>query len=291
MWETAELQPAQIELTLPEHAQGQFEELRRRVTHKSSVVWGEHCTECAFPSCYSNCSFYTPREDMHCRRFVNGIERGKGPLASRLGLVQIAFRRWGKLEGRGPLRMKTVGSARVYEKLDAGLMPLLRLAPRNLATNSFWRVNNLKHDLAARGEPIHTNDQFLVEAWHDGSIAIPFTLTFLPTGSKSDRLFQVPISLSPGYNRLFVPAAQIAARLDLAQPYLVQLEPVIENPPPIVFGLVDSVRLHPAAASETPLPASVPKADPTRTKVKCVVWDLDNTVWQGTLAEDGIEGL
>ena len=30
--------------------------------------------------------------------------------------------------------------------------------------------------------------------------------------------------------------------------------------------------------------------DESRPKVKCVVWDLDNTIWKGTLVEDGIDG-
>ena len=31
-------------------------------------------------------------------------------------------------------------------------------------------------------------------------------------------------------------------------------------------------------------------SEPTE-KVKCVVWDLDNTIWHGTLIEDGIDAL
>jgi FkbH-like protein len=289
MWETADLQPARTGLALPEAVRQQFQAFRDQVTHRSAVVWGEHCTECAFPSCYSSCAFYTPREDLHCRRFENGIERATDPTARDLNLARIVFRRWGKLEGHGPLGMKPARSARRFEGLDAGLTPALRLAPRRLADKAVWRLNSAKHGLAGRGEPIAAQDQFVVEAWHDGAEPVPFTLTFLPSGEASDRLFQTAISLAPGYNRVSIRGADIAARVDLSQPYLVQLEPVVESPPPIVFGLLDFVRVEAAAAAQ---PAAPTAAGATvRPKVKCVVWDLDNTVWRGTLAEDGVEGL
>ncbi|WP_254897283.1 HAD-IIIC family phosphatase [Amycolatopsis sp. Hca4] len=36
----------------------------------------------------------------------------------------------------------------------------------------------------------------------------------------------------------------------------------------------------------SPVPAQAP-AKPVQGKIKCVVWDLDNTVWDGVLLEDG----
>jgi len=33
------------------------------------------------------------------------------------------------------------------------------------------------------------------------------------------------------------------------------------------------------------------RAEQSQKNIKCVVWDLDNTLWQGTLLEGGIDGL
>jgi FkbH-like protein len=46
---------------------------------------------------------------------------------------------------------------------------------------------------------------------------------------------------------------------------------------------------HPSAAGS--IAAAEAKAPDSGSKIKCVVWDLDNTLWQGTLIEDGIENL
>ena len=75
----------------------------------SGLVWGEHCTECAWPACYSNCSLYTPRQDLNCRRFEDGIvpvtiDMGDGITG---GGMRVGFRQWGKLK-----RTKTFGCRR-----------------------------------------------------------------------------------------------------------------------------------------------------------------------------------
>ena len=78
--------------------------LDRAVARRTRIVWGEHCTECAWPHCYSTCSFYTPRPDKHCRRFEDGIQTmtiDHGDYS--FGLMRLRFRQWGKLESRGPM--------------------------------------------------------------------------------------------------------------------------------------------------------------------------------------------
>jgi len=66
-----------------------------RITARSQIVWGEHCSECDYPKCYATCAFYDPRPDLNCRRFVAGIEAA-GALGD-VRLNRIRFRRWGKL--------------------------------------------------------------------------------------------------------------------------------------------------------------------------------------------------
>ncbi|MBY8885304.1 HAD-IIIC family phosphatase [Streptomyces sp. PTM05] len=39
--------------------------------------------------------------------------------------------------------------------------------------------------------------------------------------------------------------------------------------------------------TEAPAPAAAPPAKPVQGRIKCVVWDLDNTLWDGVLLEDG----
>ncbi len=82
--------------------------------------------------------------------------------------------------------------------------------------------------------------------------------------------------------------------MDLSQIVAVQIEPVGNGAPPVIFGMTDFARLACPLGSRK---ASVaPRGEPAvnrarQPKFKCVVWDLDNTLWHGTLAEDGIEGV
>jgi FkbH-like protein len=60
----------------------------------------------------------------------------------------------------------------------------------------------------------------------------------------------------------------------------------------ITFGLTEFVTLR--KKLEDVIPSRTTGREPGSSeapKVKCVVWDLDNTLWKGTLAEDGVEGL
>src|SRR5262245_33741577 len=63
MRETSDLGKPTETITLPDSVRDQFVETAKTLKARSTIIWGEHCTECAFPSCYSSCAFYTPRDD------------------------------------------------------------------------------------------------------------------------------------------------------------------------------------------------------------------------------------
>ena len=98
---------------------------------------------------------------------------------------------------------------------------------------------------------------------------------------------------------MFVSLAEITARVDLDRPFLIQIEPIGEfEGHELVFGLMDFVRLEPDSAIRHRILGELDdgqSADRSARKsqklVKCVVWDLDDTLWRGTLAEDGAAAL
>lgn len=283
MKETADLamdrKPA---VALAGTAMAELRKTRAAIVRQSAIVWGEHCTECAFPACYSACSFYTPRADGHCRRFAAGIE---DVVSNELSLTRIAFRRWGKLEGKGPVALKTPQARTALHTLDSAAARAMAPLPRGAQDGLRWRWNIAKQNLARRGEAPGEQSVFIVEAVAEAGEA--FTLTIVPAEKTTAGLFQAPLAIKPGYNRFVLPVREIAARIDLAQPYLIQIEPVAgAGTAPIVFGVVDFCVLSAQLAQISGLSASG-----ARPKIKCVVWDLDNTVWRGTLVEDGVEGV
>ena len=91
--------------------------------------------------------------------------------------------------------------------------------------------------------------------------------------------FQKRIDLTPGFHRVRVPMDEISKVLDVRAPFSIDLIPNdVEDGTALYFGLMEFVQeVHQAA-------------DKTR-KIKCVVWDLDNTLWSGILVEDGPDKL
>ena len=67
---------------LPAEAVKEFVAFRDKVMAKTVLPWGEHCTECVWPTCYTTCDLYAPRADHRCRRFVEGM--GRIPYAGAL---------------------------------------------------------------------------------------------------------------------------------------------------------------------------------------------------------------
>jgi FkbH-like protein len=288
---------ARTVIALPPEVAGAFAATEAALGTRSAIIWGEHCSECAFPSCYVSCEFYTPRSDLHCRRFARGIEAVKVEnLTALAGLTRIAFRRWGKLEGSGPAVMQAVNNARVHERHAAradALMAALPM-PRALGPGLANHLNRRRKAAATRVSGIAKDTVFIVEAYLEKPTPITLTLSMMPWDKSTDGLFQTPIALRQGYNRTVIPASAIAATTPLDVPFAIQLEVLGEVPnQPVIFGLVEFATLNaPLAQVPGGGAGSMEKApDPLAKTAKCVVWDLDETVWRGTLVEEGIEGV
>jgi hypothetical protein len=194
MRETADARAPAVVIELPAQALNGFVETRSATGLRSTVVWGEHCTECAFPACYSACSFYSPRADHHCRRFENGIERARCRSAPQLDLTRIAFRRWGKLEGRGRITLSVAGDAARLERLDRSIDGLLSGPLPGAALDKLgWRLNEVKRQVGGRGEAISPDDVFVLEAWHEGAETWPFTLSIMTGEKETSGLYQAAV--------------------------------------------------------------------------------------------------
>ncbi len=293
MYETVDNR-ANTRITLPAETRQKFRELAAAVEARSLMIWGEHCSECAFPTCYASCAFYTPRRDGHCRRFADGIEQGK---TGNVALGRVRFRRWAKLEGAGPVRLFSHKNALAREWLDRVVSSLIvSFSPSQtfyFRAHRYW--NQLKATTVASAPG--RVDAFVAEAWLASGPPVPLTVTFLPDG-KEQGLFQSRFELRAGYNRFVLPCAEISAHLDLSERFLVQIEPIGDAAGrEVVFGLIDFVRFVAGAGATIEdrgqIEAKAPGARTAKRArtAKCVVWDLDDTLWHGTLAEVGREGL
>lgn len=307
MFEVIVDQPRPRSLRVAPEVLAALAETARSVGVSSALVWAEHCTECAMPACYSNCALYTPRADLSCRRFTDGIVpvtvAGEQDVSPLTGGMRIGFRQWGKLEAFGRVEMRSSSWRQRRSSADDMVRSALRsglpYAVRRRAGRVWPRVTTA---LTPSGTAPQPRDVFLIECINEGGAPVPLTLTILDDDSTS-RFFQHGFVLTPGYNRVLVQASAISARVDVTRQLLIRIEPTAVPPGnSFVFTRVDWVRpvallepaggLEPALPRSARLPVPVPTADAgCAPKVKCVVWDLDDTVWLGTLVEDDPEAL
>jgi FkbH-like protein len=274
---------------------------RSSIDARSLLVWGEHCTECAMPSCFANCSLYTPRADLKCRRFENGIEalRAKPTTATAVRLMRVKFRKWGKLEAVGGSEIAPMGRSDFIEHLDQGVSGLLDSIPlryswRRSAMRKWDRLTSLVSRYVARNQEATS---FVVEAICTEPVNL--TLTIRPTDRAEAKFFQRRLELISGHNVISIASEEIFAHVERAGNFLIQIENAEdESEPEVTFGVIGFVDAKPNSSKDVTSPTNsaaesikVEDSTPVSPKVKCVVWDLDNTIWSGTLIENGLENL
>jgi len=274
---------------IPPEVSAQFTATRARIRHRSILPWSEHCTECVWPSCYTSCDLYSAREDGRCRRFVDGMVRIDCPDSANGYLLKITFKRWAKLWTPGNIHLRSADRARRMEKQDYQIGSALVHLPvpatmRKFATGKRY---SLKKRLAHREATVEIRPtSFLLECFNADPTPVRLSLAIRSASGERTIPYQKLIVIDQGYHCVRIPYREIAAVLDLDQPFNVEIIPnETERPVTLFFGLVDFVQ-----ESEEPAAKSSGKGT-AAPKVKCVVWDLDHTLWNGILIEDGAEKL
>jgi len=272
---------------LPQEAIRAFASLEGKILSRTVLPWSEHCTECVWPSCYTTCDLYSPRQDGRCRRFADGMVRVETPSAANSYLLKIRFKRWGKLETPGNVHLHPAAKAEKLERRDYRIGSALQRLPlpsliQITATTKRYSFKKRMAGTASGGAELPAC--FLLECYNPESHSVRLTLTMRATDGHSRIPFQKLILLTPGFHRIRVALEEITALLDVKRPFVIDLTPNDEeNETTLYFGLMDFV-------TERVEVQESGNDNPAR-KIKCVVWDLDNTLWDGILVEDGPERL
>lgn len=278
----------------PSAAYTPFEGGRQR----AFLLWGEHCTECAAPDCYASCNLYAPRPDGRCRRFEHGVYRNRNfPSAAGYG-AEVVFRRWGKIEAQGNTALlpgRLVSAAEGAAGFAAPLADRLGSRARRVSGDQRWSwlshsmLERLNRRLARRsGRP----DAFVAEIYNPGDAPVTLLLsmavdrTRLPQPlppSQLPRPLLRTLTIPPGYFREDIPAREFEQITASGLPFSIALTPGAEDGTHLVFLSLDLVKYQRTADSPAPSAASA------RPAAKCVVFDLDNTLWDGILLEGSVQ--
>jgi len=282
MYETEANRKSAPENEIPAEISAHFAGTSDRLEARTLLPWSEHCTECAWPTCYTTCDLYEPREDGRCRRFADGMVRVDCSSALNSYLLKIRFKRWGKLWTPGTVRLYSMAEAQKREEGDYRFGKFLSQLPlpSNLKAPLTRRRYTWKKRVAgtmAEAGPLPTS--FLCECYNPEAHTVRLTLAIRPDSGAVQIQFQKLIELAPGFHRFRIPVEEIARLVDLRQPFGVELIPnEVADITTLFFGVMEFVK-----------EAEVPSTDKAR--IKCVVWDLDNTLWNGILVETGVESL
>ncbi len=255
-----------------------FGELTGKVLARTILPWSEHCTECVWPTCYSTCDLYEPRADLKCRRFIDGMVRINCPGSLNSYLLKVRFKQWGKLWTPGSMRLYSFERAKTLEQRDYRIgMTLYQLpVPASLKRTFTHKRSGFKKRMAQRSPrwgDLATS--FMLECYnpHDHVVRLSITIRSVSTMQKIP--FQRLIQLTPGFCRVRIAVEEISSAVDLRSPFSVEMIPNDDQDgTTLYFGVMDFLQEAPVANEKTK-------------KVKCVIWDLDNTLWDGILVEDG----
>jgi FkbH-like protein len=249
------------------------------------LSWSEHCVECTVPDCYALCPLYVGRRDRKCARFKNGIS----PNPQYPGLfpfgAEVEFRRWGKLESNFGFGSVKPRQARLLDWIDRGVLRCIRpVSSLFRRVSPYLRMNGAYAVLRERLLQVVAHgrredfDEFVIEVWNLHSQAVRIVLECWQQGPR----FRTSILLNPGRTIERIPAASM--NIELYGPSgMVRVYPDNDAEAHLVFSWLDFVQYQRAELSAV---AGISGAtSPAAAKVKCVIWDLDQTAWDGILGE------
>ena len=243
------------------------------ITAIRPAMWEEHCLECSAPYCFTSCVHYAARSDGRCKRFDNGLLTFPDEKACCGQGVHVKFRKWGNMMTvLFPAMLPEVQYQKLWKKnerlgkqlkcLESSKLPQ-QIRWQGIRVPEFIRRRSLRNLQGASNTAdaflfhgySYSKDSFqlIVEIYDDHTPVYKTAMTVAP-GENTAVLANLPPECSQAGNLVKIyPENNLEAELDILWCDFVQGHPVVSD--------------KPAA------------------KVKCVVWDLDNTLWDGTLIE------
>jgi FkbH-like protein len=261
----------------------------------SFLLWAEHCVECAAPGCYSSCDLYEARSDWRCRRFAFGAYKNPAFRSARGYGIEVRFKKWAKLEAfansailplRSMLRLERSLERAASVGNGIGALAHRLRGGSNLEQLTYISLGKLSRSINRRRHLRPQPEAFLLEVYNpelsDVRLQIIFSIALDDLPNSSPDVAQVPpitttVVLPPGYSHHEFKTALFQQFLDRELPFKITIVPEGDTNAHLVFLTADFVTFR---ADRDPQRNSLGSS-----LVKCVVWDLDNTIWNGTLIE------
>lgn len=246
-----------------------------KITKIRPTMWEEHCLECSAPLCYKNCLHYVARNDGRCKRFENGFWIFQDPKACCGQGVHIKFRKWANMMTiifPGMLTMDYY--QKLYEKNQKLGNHLKSVVNSKLPAKVRWEIIRTGEYLRRKKLRTMEKTKDIPDAFvfHGFSYDEQKYNLIIEIFDDHTSVYRTAIPIHSGENLYILKREQLTSKCWTFD-YLVKIYPENNLEAEMDILWCDFV-CGESVISEKP-------AD----KVKCVVWDLDNTIWDGILLE------
>lgn len=246
---------------------------RFQITAIRPAMWEEHCLECSAPACFESCVHYLPRRDGRCKRFDNGLLTFADEKACCGQGAHVKFRKWGNMMTvLFPAMLDEAQYASLQRKNEPLGNFLSAVDGSKLPRALRWQGIRIPEYLRRRGLRKlkgldNTADAFLFQGYSYSAESYRLIVEIYDDHTP---VWKTAVAIQPGENIVVI--SDLSAECSKAG-NLVKVYPENNLEAELDILWCDFVKGRPVAAEQ---PAA---------KVKCVVWDLDNTLWNGTLIE------
>ena len=240
--------------------------------------WCEHCLECAVPQCYQVCPLWKERIDKKCKKTFYGTHYS---LVNSVVASTFLFSKWGKIEtkffGRcttyNKFLKKSIKNASFEKRLRRFSDFISFLSPKYRFCGA--HVVCLEKRLRKKGKPNLNPDAFLFQCYSNADRSYNMFIEFK---NEDGVFFRENIIINKGFNQSLIDVSAI----DMSKCKLVRFFPENDLTLEITVFFCDFVIFNKKFKENRLLPAN---------KIKCIAWDLDNTLWDGILIESESKSL
>ena len=246
-----------------------------KVTSIRPSMWEEHCLECSAPFCFQDCVYYEARSDGRCKRFMNGFLTFENSKACCEQGANVKFRKWANMMTIiYPAMLTKESYYRLFQKNQLLGKRLKRIIDSRLPSIVKWELIRTVEYLRRQKLRKLNNSNIIPDAFifHGFSYYKDEYNLFLEIYNEHTSVFKTALHIKPGENIIILNKESLSYECWKTD-NLVKIYPENDIEAELDILWCDFVQGKPA---DSDVPAS---------KVKCVVWDLDNTLWDGTLVE------
>ena len=235
-----------------------------------------------------------------CSRFFYGISANSNFAGIFNYGADVRFKKWGKLQAELDFSTVNLKTMQRIDRIDRYLLsiisPIARIwnaLTRKRKVNMFINYGKIRtiiiHFLfSARDRDSIQIDDFVLEAFSPQRL--PFSLMIEILIDEQVR-FRNALHIQPGSNIIKIPFKTFGVNINelVNNSGMIRIFPEADADVRLIFQWLNFVKYKDSLRTSLAEPRSKPRHG-SKT-IKCVVWDLDNTLWGGILGEVGQHGV